>query len=185
YLEVSDEITHRLHRSYGVEPTPENDLAIFADTEVQLREYFAGERRRFDLPLATPGTEFQRSVWHALTLIPYVGTAGYGELAEALGRPGAARAVGAANAKNPICIVVPCHRVIGADGSLTGYAWGEAKKRHLLDLEQGRGDCLSRRTVPWRSSDSPSSPPRPGRRSRADDPASRRARGRNRPRSSQ
>ena len=137
YLEVSDEITHRLHRSFGVEPTPENDLAVFADAEVQLREYFSGERRRFDLPLAAPGTEFQRSVWHALTLIPYGGTAGYGELAEALGRPGAARAVGAANGKNPISIVVPCHRVIGADGSLTGYAWGEAKKRHLLDLEQG------------------------------------------------
>ena len=137
YLKVSEEITHRLQRAYGVEPTQDESLTIFADTHVQLREYFAGERRRFDLPLAASGTEFQRAVWHTLTLIPYGETAGYGELAEALGRPGAARAVGAANGKNPISIIVPCHRVIGADGSLTGYAWGEAKKRHLLDLEQG------------------------------------------------
>src|SRR5699024_2218658 len=150
---------------FGVEPSPENDLAVFADAVVQLREYFAGERRRFDLPLAAPGTEFQRSVWHALTLIPYGGTAGYGDLAEALGRPGAARAVSAANGKTPTSIVVPGHRVVGAEGSPTGDARGEAKTRHLLDLEQGGGGRPSRRTVPWRSSDSPNSPPRPGLRS--------------------
>ncbi|WP_320109164.1 MGMT family protein [Brevibacterium sp. JSBI002] len=85
--------------------------------------------------MAAKGTEFRRSVWQALTQIPYGSTAGYGELAEMLGRPGAARAVGAANGKNPISIIVPCHRVIGADGSLTGYAWGEEKKRQLLTLE--------------------------------------------------
>ncbi|WP_209372845.1 methylated-DNA--[protein]-cysteine S-methyltransferase [Brevibacterium renqingii] len=138
YLDTSDEITRRVHAGYGVVPTPADGLAIFTETEAQLREYFAGDRTEFDLPLAAVGTEFQRSVWKALTGIPYGRTAGYGELAAALGRPGAARAVGAANGKNPISIVVPCHRVIGADGSLTGYAWGEEKKRHLLDLEQMR-----------------------------------------------
>ncbi|MGC2939749.1 MULTISPECIES: methylated-DNA--[protein]-cysteine S-methyltransferase [unclassified Brevibacterium] len=135
YLEVSDEIDARLRRTFGSDPTPAGDLEIFHRTETQLGEYFAGRRTRFDLPLAAKGTEFQRSVWQALTLIPFGRTAGYGELAGNLGRPGAARAVGAANGKNPISIIVPCHRVIGADGSMTGYAWGEEKKRHLLNLE--------------------------------------------------
>lgn len=135
YLEVSEAIDARLDRMFGVEPTPEDDLEIFHRAEAQLGEYFSGQRTQFDLPLAAKGTEFQRSVWQALTQIPFGSTAGYGELAEMLGRPGAARAVGAANGKNPISIIVPCHRVIGADGSLTGYAWGEEKKRHLLTLE--------------------------------------------------
>ncbi|MGO0603403.1 methylated-DNA--[protein]-cysteine S-methyltransferase [Brevibacterium linens] len=135
YLEVSEAIDARLDRTFGVGPTRADDLEIFHRTEVQLGEYFTGQRARFDLPLAAKGTEFQRSVWQALTQIPYGSTAGYGELAEMLGRPGAARAVGAANGQNPISIIVPCHRVIGADGSLTGYAWGEEKKRRLLTLE--------------------------------------------------
>ena len=135
YLEVSEAIEARLVSAFGVEPTPAADLEIFHRTAEQLGEYFAGKRTRFDLPLAAKGTEFQRSVWQALTQIPYGSTAGYGELAEMLGRPGAARAVGAANGKNPISIIVPCHRVIGADGSMTGYAWGEEKKRTLLTLE--------------------------------------------------
>ncbi|WP_167195949.1 methylated-DNA--[protein]-cysteine S-methyltransferase [Brevibacterium pigmentatum] len=135
YLEVSEVIDARLGRAFGVEATPEDDLEIFHRAEAQLGEYFAGQRTQFDLPLAAKGTEFQRSVWQALTQIPYGSTAGYGELAEMLGRPGAARAVGAANGKNPISIIVPCHRVIGADGSMTGYAWGEEKKRALLTLE--------------------------------------------------
>ena len=135
YLEVSEAIDARLDRAFGVEATPEHDLEIFHRTEAQLGEYFAGKRTQFDLPLAAKGTQFQRSVWQALTQIPYGSTAGYGELAEMLGRPGAARAVGAANGKNPISIIVPCHRVIGADGSMTGYAWGEEKKRTLLTLE--------------------------------------------------
>ncbi|WP_432791596.1 methylated-DNA--[protein]-cysteine S-methyltransferase [Brevibacterium sp. K11IcPPYGO002] len=135
YLEVSEAIDARLDRAFGIEPTPADGLEIFHRTEEQLGEYFAGKRTRFDLPLAAKGTEFQRSVWQALTQIPYGSTAGYGQLAEMLGRPGAARAVGAANGKNPISIIVPCHRVIGADGSLTGYAWGEEKKRTLLTLE--------------------------------------------------
>ncbi|MCU4298149.1 methylated-DNA--[protein]-cysteine S-methyltransferase [Brevibacterium permense] len=135
YLEVSEAIDARLDRTFGVEPIPEDDLEIFQRTEEQLGEYLSGQRTQFDLPLAAKGTEFQRSVWQALTQIPFGSTAGYGELAEMLGRPGAARAVGAANGKNPISIIVPCHRVIGADGSITGYAWGEEKKRTLLTLE--------------------------------------------------
>ena len=95
----------------------------------QLGEYFAGDRREFDLPLAPAGSEFQRRVWEALREIPYGETESYGELAERIGHPGSARAVGAANGRNPISIVVPCHRVIGASGSLTGYAGGLERKR--------------------------------------------------------
>ncbi|UVI37723.1 methylated-DNA--[protein]-cysteine S-methyltransferase [Brevibacterium spongiae] len=135
YLEVSEAIEARLRKAFGVDPTPADDLEIFSRTATQLGEYFAGERTEFNVPLAAQGTEFQRAVWRALTEIPYGRTAGYGELAANLGRPNAARAVGAANGKNPISIIVPCHRVIGADGSMTGYAWGEANKRHLLTLE--------------------------------------------------
>ncbi len=102
----------------------------------QLREYFAGERTTFELALAPAGTEFQRAVWAALVEIPYGGTTTYGALAQALGRPNASRAVGAANGRNPIAVVVPCHRVIGADGSLTGYAGGLDRKRTLLELEK-------------------------------------------------
>jgi methylated-DNA-[protein]-cysteine S-methyltransferase len=105
--------------------------------EQQLVEYFAGERTRFDLPLASDGTEFQKKVWGELQRIPYGETASYGEIARRLGyEPGISRAVGAANGANPIPIVVPCHRVIGADGSLTGYAGGVERKRTLLDLER-------------------------------------------------
>src|SRR5918995_34758 len=101
----------------------------------QLREYFAGERTGFDLPLAPEGTDFQRRVWAALAAIPYGETTSYAALAERIGRPGSARAVGAANGANPLAIVVPCHRVVGADGTLTGYAGGLDVKRRLLDLE--------------------------------------------------
>ena len=101
----------------------------------QLKEYFAGERREFDLKLAARGTEFQRSVWNALAQIPYGQSISYGELAARLGSPGAVRAVGQANGANPIAIVVPCHRVIGANGKLTGYAGGLAHKHHLLAHE--------------------------------------------------
>lgn len=135
YLEVSEAIEARLRKAFGVDPTPADDLEVFSRAAAQLGEYFAGERTEFDIPLAAQGTEFQRAVWRALTEIPYGKTAGYGQLAANLGRPNSARAVGAANGKNPISIIVPCHRVIGADGSMTGYAWGEANKRHLLTLE--------------------------------------------------
>jgi len=107
----------------------------FAAVREQLEEYFAGGRTRFELRLALAGTEWQRRVWEALERVPYGETVSYGELAGRLGRPSAARAMGAANALNPISIVVPCHRVVGANGALTGYAGGVERKRFLLALE--------------------------------------------------
>jgi methylated-DNA-[protein]-cysteine S-methyltransferase len=101
----------------------------------QLREYFAGRRTRFDLPLAPRGTDFQRAVWKALKAIPYGELRSYAEIARAIGKPRAVRAVGAANGRNPLPIVVPCHRVVGSDGSLTGFAGGLEIKRRLLVLE--------------------------------------------------
>jgi methylated-DNA-[protein]-cysteine S-methyltransferase len=106
------------------------------EARAQLEAYFAGKRTTFDLPLALEGTPFQVRVWRALQRIPFGATASYGEIAAAIGRPGASRAVGGANHRNPIPIVVPCHRVIGSDGSLTGYGGGEPRKRRLLDLER-------------------------------------------------
>jgi methylated-DNA-[protein]-cysteine S-methyltransferase len=111
----------------------------------QLGEYFEGRRTDFDLPLAASGTPFQQRVWDLLRQIPYGRTRSYGQLAAELGQPGASRAVGLANGRNPLSIVVPCHRVVGADGSLTGYGGGAERKRHLLDLERGtapEGDQL-------------------------------------------
>ena len=107
----------------------------------QLSEYFAGRRRSFELPLAPRGTPFQLAVWRALQDIPYGETLSYGELARRLGVPNAARAVGLANGANPLPIIVPCHRVIGADGSLTGFGGGLPIKRALLSLE--RADCVA------------------------------------------
>jgi methylated-DNA-[protein]-cysteine S-methyltransferase len=104
----------------------------------QLDAYFSGRRTRFDLLLAPVGTPFQLAVWSALLEIPYGETRSYGQLAAALGKPAATRAVGAANGRNPIAIVVPCHRVIGANGSLTGFGGGLERKKFLLSLEQGR-----------------------------------------------
>ena len=106
-----------------------------AAAAAQLDEYFAGERRDFALELDLEGTEFQRAVWDELLRIPYGETMSYGELARRLGRPERVRAVGAANGRNPVAIVVPCHRVIGADGSLTGYGGGLDRKRALLAIE--------------------------------------------------
>ncbi|WP_116245913.1 methylated-DNA--[protein]-cysteine S-methyltransferase [Nocardiopsis sp. FIRDI 009] len=113
----------------------ERDQAAFREAIAQLTAYFAGDLREFDLALSPTGTDWQLEVWAALTTIPYGETASYGELAEELGRPTASRAVGMANGRNPISIIVPCHRVIGADGSLTGYAGGLERKRFLLALE--------------------------------------------------
>ena len=104
----------------------------------QLDEFFAGKRTAFDLPMAPEGTEFQKRVWAELTRIPYGETISDAELARRVGSEGGARAVGRANATNPIAVVVPCHRVIGADGSLTGYAYGVELKRSLLDFEKGQ-----------------------------------------------
>ncbi|AQP48808.1 cysteine methyltransferase [Tessaracoccus aquimaris] len=108
--------------------------------DAQLVEYFAGERTSFDLPLAPTGSDFQQRVWAALRTIPYGDTWSYGRLAEAIGQPGAARAVGLANGRNPISIVVPCHRVVGSSGKLTGYAGGVERKAFLLDLERGSAE---------------------------------------------
>lgn len=112
-----------------------DDPARTARVERQLAEYFAGDRDSFDLELAPEGTDFQKQVWNDLLDIPAGQTRTYSEIARRLGRPGAARAVGRANATNPIPIVVPCHRVIGADGTLTGYAGGLPVKRGLLEIE--------------------------------------------------
>jgi methylated-DNA-[protein]-cysteine S-methyltransferase len=109
----------------------------FAPLAAQLDEYFAGERTAFDIPLRPQGGAFDQLVWAELLRIPYGETASYGEIAARIGHPGKARAVGSANARNPIAIVCPCHRVIGSDGSLTGYAGGLATKRALLALEAG------------------------------------------------
>jgi methylated-DNA-[protein]-cysteine S-methyltransferase len=118
---------------------PESDWIYnerpFADARQQLTEYFAGERRAFDLPLKLDGTEFQMSVLHALQQIPYGETSSYAEIAERIGRPRAVRAVGAANGRNPIPIIVPCHRVIGSHGDLTGFGGGLDTKEALLRLE--------------------------------------------------
>ncbi len=113
------------------------DEEALAPLRRQLEEYFAGERREFELDLAPSGTPFQLSVWRALCAIPYGETASYGEIAAVVGQPGAARAVGGANNRNPIAIVIPCHRVIGANGTLTGYGGGLPRKQQLLGLETG------------------------------------------------
>lgn len=113
--------------------------AAFAAAAEQLGEYFSGARTRFELPLAARGDAFQQRVWARLADIPYGQTRSYGELATELGDPGLARAVGAANGRNPLCVIVPCHRVVGAGGRLVGYAGGLARKRFLLDLEGPAG----------------------------------------------
>ncbi len=110
--------------------------ALVAKARRQLDEYFRGRRRGFDLPLAPSGTPFQLRAWTALQDIPYGATRSYGEQARAIGQPAAVRAVGAANGRNPIAIVVPCHRVIGGNGKLTGYGGGLDVKQYLLDLER-------------------------------------------------
>jgi methylated-DNA-[protein]-cysteine S-methyltransferase len=109
---------------------------IIENTQQQLTEYFDGSRQDFDLPLYNDGTHFQKQVWQQLRCIPYGTTCSYGDIAQKIGRPKAVRAVGAANGRNQIAIIVPCHRVIGANGSLTGYAWGIAVKTALLNHEQ-------------------------------------------------
>ena len=113
----------------------ETDDAVLSRCSAQLEEYFDGARRAFDLPLAAVGTDFQRAVWRALGDIPYGTSRSYREIARTLGKPAAVRAVGAANGANPLPIVVPCHRVVGSDGRLTGYAGGLDAKRLLLELE--------------------------------------------------
>jgi methylated-DNA-[protein]-cysteine S-methyltransferase len=121
---------------FTIDPSWQRDDDALHDYVVQLEEYFAGERRDFDIPLQPAGTPFQQRVWAALCEIPYGETWSYLQLATRVGNPKACRAVGLANGRNPIAVVVPCHRVIGATGSLTGYGGGIDRKRLLLDLER-------------------------------------------------
>jgi methylated-DNA-[protein]-cysteine S-methyltransferase len=118
-----------------VETFGERDAELFTEAAGQLRAYFDGRLTEFDVPTTMMGTAFQREVWAALRDIPYGETLSYGQLADHIGRPKAARAVGLANGRNPIGIIVPCHRVVGSTGSLTGYGGGLERKRHLLGLE--------------------------------------------------
>ncbi|MBZ5495512.1 MAG: methylated-DNA--[protein]-cysteine S-methyltransferase [Acidobacteriia bacterium] len=124
------------------EPGWEADAAPFGDVIRQLEAYFAGNLRSFDLALAPEGTPFQRTVWAALCEIPYGTTVSYASVARRIGKPQAVRAVGAANGRNPLPIVIPCHRVIGSDGRLTGYGGGLRVKEALLALEQGKGETF-------------------------------------------
>ena len=120
-----------------------NDSPVLRETERQLREYFAGTRNQFELELDFAGTDFQKQVWQALVTIPFGETRSYSQIAQQIGNPKAVRAVGAANGRNPISIIAPCHRVIGASGSLTGFAGGLAAKQYLLALE-GTGQAEMR-----------------------------------------
>jgi methylated-DNA-[protein]-cysteine S-methyltransferase len=136
-------------------PEPDWELSPgrFEACRRQLEEYFAGDRVTFSLPLAPPGTAFQQQVWKELVEIEYGTTISYTELAHRVGRPRSQRAVGGANGRNPVCIVVPCHRVVGANGALTGYSAGVDAKRWLLDFE--RTTAYRRSTAVSRSSDRP------------------------------
>jgi methylated-DNA-[protein]-cysteine S-methyltransferase len=126
---------HRVRLNIEAE---DNTHPVLIETERQLTEYFAGQRRVFALNLDVAGTAFQRTVWNALLTIPFGETRSYGQIARQIGNPGAVRAVGAANGRNPVSIVMPCHRVIGSTGKLTGFAGGLDAKAHLLALEGGR-----------------------------------------------
>ncbi|MDE6624665.1 MAG: methylated-DNA--[protein]-cysteine S-methyltransferase [Alistipes sp.] len=126
-------------------PAPEHEddapaVQLLRRAERELGEYFAGRRRDFTLPLAPAGTPFQQAVWAELRRIPYGCTRSYGQIARAIGRPAACRAVGMANHRNPIAIVIPCHRVVGAGGALTGYAGGLEAKSRLLEIEKGAAE---------------------------------------------
>jgi len=126
---------------FGRKPLPgyqKAETPLIQKAAAQIEEYLNGKRKQFKLPLALHGTEFQLAVWHALQDIPYGETRSYGEIAASIGRPKAVRAVGMANNRNPISIIVPCHRVIGHDGSLTGYGGGLPLKQRLLELERSK-----------------------------------------------
>lgn len=128
YLDRSTDLCERENNT--------QESALLQEAKKQLQEYFAGKRKKFDLPIKPQGTDFQRKVWTALQTIPYGETCSYGEIAAKIGNPKAARAVGGANNKNPILIVIPCHRVIGADGSMVGFGCGLPAKEYLLSLER-------------------------------------------------
>lgn len=145
---VADDVALTQVHFPGVQPSPDGSWGVqiwlgehpvLSPAAAQLAEYVAGERRSFDVPLRPTGTDFQRTAWAALLQIPYGRTRTYREQAATVGRPSAVRAVGAANGRNPLPVIVPCHRVIGSSGGLTGYAGGVDLKRRLLDLESGAG----------------------------------------------
>ena len=151
-----DRALHGLYMQEGRKPVKiaprwERSETPFAGVRAQLREYFAGERVVFETPLELNGTPFERRVWRALVDIPYGETVSYGEIAARVDQPSAARAVGLANGRNPIAVIVPCHRVIGADGTLTGYGGGLQRKRLLLELESGQGSLPTVSEVPGRA----------------------------------
>jgi methylated-DNA-[protein]-cysteine S-methyltransferase len=129
----------------GRDPAWQSDprSPVLREAAAQLDAYFAGRLRRFDLPLDPVGTRFQRAIWRAISSVPYGATQSYGALATAAGAPGAARAAGAATGRNPLGIVVPCHRIVGAQGALTGYAGGVERKRALLALERGTRELFA------------------------------------------
>jgi methylated-DNA-[protein]-cysteine S-methyltransferase len=133
-LEGDDHSLTRL--GFGAPAAGQGDAAAVAAAVIQLEQYFAGERTEFELELALGGTPFEQRVWQEVRAIPYGETATYAEVARRIGSPSACRAVGRANGRNPIAVIVPCHRVVGSDGSLTGYAGGIEMKRALLELEQ-------------------------------------------------
>jgi methylated-DNA-[protein]-cysteine S-methyltransferase len=134
-LEGDDDRLTRL--GFGEAQTPQGDARAVAQAAIQLEQYFAGERTEFELDIdLTSGTPFERRVWEAVSAIPYGETATYAEIARRIGSPQSCRAVGRANGRNPIALIVPCHRVVGSNGSLTGYAGGIDMKRSLLELER-------------------------------------------------
>ena len=135
YAVAGNSVTVDLPGVRSIKPVQEDQLPIFITTQAQLNEYFEGKRRDFDLPVKLTGTPFQEQVWQALLTTNHGKCVTYGQIARAIGHPSASRAVGAAIGRNPVCIIVPCHRVIGADGSLTGFAGGMDRKKFLLELE--------------------------------------------------
>lgn len=144
-IQVSDDAVERVAFGKVALAGPERPTELSNRAANQLQEYFAGKRRVFDLPLHLQGTPFQMAVWEALQRIPYGQTRTYGQVAASIGHPGASRAVGQANNRNPLPIFVPCHRVIAADGSLAGYAFGVKTKKFLLDLEASHAGTASGR----------------------------------------
>lgn len=139
-ITIAEEDGYITHVLFGHENLPDsrvNETALLKDAHKQISEYLKGERRSFDLPLSPSGTEFQQRVWKALTGIPYGETVTYEDIARKVGNEKACRAVGMANNRNPISLIIPCHRVIGKNGKLTGYGGGLGIKEYLLKLERG------------------------------------------------
>lgn len=134
-LEASEEALHSISFLDADLPEQLSEFPILQETQKQLAEYFSGKRKVFELPLCPKGTDFQKSVWDEVYKVPFGETASYLAISKQLGNPDAIRAVGTSNGRNPIPIIIPCHRIIGSDGSLTGYAGGLARKKWLLDHE--------------------------------------------------